>query len=152
MASVKGEYKACNRSCSAALISSNEKSESSATEHLSYHCLCPAGHPQIVVQKLAAVVAVPTSGHRDRIELPTRSRQLIDRLPTHQHQRVARPRRRQPCLSQKLHVALGDQFRRPNSIQHLQRRRVVQSRSLVRIAELQELNRPLDIGQAAAAK
>src|SRR3954468_15499669 len=111
MASVKGEYKACNRSCSAALISSNEKSESSATEHLSYHCLCPSGHPQVIVEELASVIAVPARCHRHRIELPARSRRLVFPLPAPHHQRVTRPRPGQPCLSQQLHVALGDQFR-----------------------------------------
>src|SRR6478752_4610287 len=109
IASVNGEYKACKRSCSAALISSNEKSESSATEHLSYHCLCPAGHPQVVVEELAAVVGVPARCQGDGIELATRTRQLIGWLAAHQHQRVARPGCRQPRLSQQLDVSLGDQ-------------------------------------------
>src|SRR4029077_9225129 len=159
IAAVNGSERPRWGAYSSALITSNPKSiliravssavPYSLAENLSYHRFCPASHPQVVVEELAAIVGVPARGHGDGVELAAGARQLIGGLAAHQHQRVARPRCRQPRLAQQLDVALGDQLGGADGVEGIECRRAVQCGHFVRMAQLKQLHRPLDVGEPA---
>src|SRR5882757_284419 len=153
---VSGSYTSRSRLYSSAPMKSNGMSlfklHTSCSKDLSYDCFRPTGHPQVVVEELAAVVVVPACGQRHRVELTARARQLIGWLAANQDQRVARPRRGQPRLPQQIDVPLGNQLGRPDGVERLQRRRAAQRLHPVRVAQLHGLHGPLDVGQPAAAE
>ena len=98
----------------------------SCAEHLEHNGFGAAGDPEVVIEELRGLILRPARSKRYLPQLLSRTRELIDRLATHQHQTVTGLGGGDPRILEQRDVVLGEQFRRPDRVERLQCGCVVQ--------------------------
>src|SRR4051812_11156264 len=116
------------------------------------HGASPARGAQVVVDHLVRPARAVTEDGRDRGTLPGITRQLVAHSAGNERDRVAQAADPPPGPVESPVVGGRDQVGVPRRLQRGQGPRAAQSRHLAGVPQLEQLDGPLDVGEAAATE